>query len=69
MPDVTITVNGESRPLKRATTVSAFLVELGLDLRAVAVERNGNLLKRRAFETTRLNAGDQLEVVRFVQGG
>ena len=64
-----ITVNGEPRPLRAVMTVAAFLEELGIDPRTVAVERNGRLLRRPAFDTTELVGGDRLEVVRFVQGG
>lgn len=42
-----------------------------LDLRApnVVVERNGEPLVRAKFGTTRLQAGDVVEVVRAVPGG
>ena len=45
------------------------LAELGVDSRAVAVERNGDVLKRAQLASVELAAGDRLEIVRFVQGG
>lgn len=61
-------VNGESRqtvsmPLPR------FLEELGMNLRLVAVEYNGEILHRQFWEETQLQEGDRLEVVTIVGGG
>lgn len=35
----------------------------------VAVEKNGEIVKRDKFETEQLNDGDVIELVRFVGGG
>jgi thiamine biosynthesis protein ThiS len=35
----------------------------------VAIEHNEVVLKRHAFDTTRLQEGDQVEIVNFVGGG
>jgi thiamine biosynthesis protein ThiS len=45
------------------------LAALGLDPRAVAVERNGEVVPRARLPEVELQAGDRLELVRFVQGG
>jgi sulfur carrier protein len=66
---IEVQVNGEGRHVTEGSTVSTLLEELELHPRGVAVEYNGEILKRAAFAATRLVAGDQLEIVRFVQGG
>jgi thiamine biosynthesis protein ThiS len=66
---VEITVNGEARSVAAGSTVLELLAGLGRDPATVAVERNGELLRRAGFAATRLAAGDRLEVVHFVQGG
>jgi thiamine biosynthesis protein ThiS len=66
---VTVSINGEEREVAVGTTVAVLLRSLGYEPRTVAVERNGAILARSAFEGTALEAGDRLEIVRFVQGG
>jgi len=66
---IDVTVNGEPRELAAPSTVAALLAELGLDPRTVAVERNGEIVRRAGFAAAALAAGDRLEIVRFVQGG
>ncbi len=64
-----IEVNGDRREVAAGSTVSTLLEDLGLHPRGVAVEYNGEILKRDRYADTRLARGDRLEIVRFVQGG
>jgi sulfur carrier protein len=64
-----IHVNGEAREVAAGITVSALLVELGVEPGPVAVERNHEIVPRALHPTTILSDGDQLEVVQFVGGG
>ena len=64
-----IYVNGEPRRLPAGMSVLDLLSELGRDPRTVAVERNGDIVRRADYGATALAAGDRLEVVHFVQGG
>ena len=64
-----IVLNGEARQLAAGATVLDLLAELGRDPRTVAVERNGDIVRRPDYGATLLTAGDRLEVVHFVQGG
>ena len=64
-----VEVNGDPRQVAEGSTVSSLLGELGLHPRGVAVEYNGEILKRASYPDTRLAQGDRLEIVRFVQGG
>ena len=62
-------VNGEARTIAAGARVIDLLADLGLDARAVAVERNGEVLRRATLADVALADGDRLEIVRFVQGG
>ncbi|HKD82668.1 MAG TPA: sulfur carrier protein ThiS [Candidatus Angelobacter sp.] len=66
---MTLHVNGEPRELPDGLTVAALVAELGMKPDRVAVELNLEIVPRSQWETTRLNAGDKLEVVHFVGGG
>jgi thiamine biosynthesis protein ThiS len=64
-----VRVNGEERDVAEGATVRALLEALGIRPDAVAVERNGALVRRRDFDATRLAPGDAVEVVTLVGGG
>jgi thiazole synthase/sulfur carrier protein len=64
-----LVVNGEPRALPAGGRLVDLLAELGLDPLAVAVERNGAVLRRADLPAVDLAPGDRLEIVRFVQGG
>jgi sulfur carrier protein len=65
-----IRINGESEPLE-AATLAALLEEKALDTsqRGIAVALNGAVVPRAAWPSTRLSAGDSVEIVRARQGG
>ena len=63
------TVNGKARELEGAPTVADYLRHLGVNPLAVAVELDGAIVKREAFDTTALHEGAKLEVVRMMGGG
>lgn len=65
---ITIRLNGDEAQV-RATTVADLLAERGLDARAVAVEHNGQVVRRADHPSIPLRTGDRIEIVRFVQGG
>jgi sulfur carrier protein len=63
-----ITVNG--KPVEAAATdLSALLLELGIRGERMAVERNLELVPRRLWPQTRIEAGDRIEIVHLVGGG
>jgi thiamine biosynthesis protein ThiS len=64
-----LTVNGKPRDVESVSTLLAFLQDIGVDPRIVAVERNGDIVKRDRFGETMLGDGDTLEIVRMVGGG
>ena len=66
---IRIQLNGDSRELAAPLDIQALLAELGLDPRAVAVERNRAVVRRAAYSSTPVNDGDEIEIVAFVGGG
>jgi thiamine biosynthesis protein ThiS len=66
---MTIQVNGNEREVPEGTTVTGLLALLGVDRGRVAVERNRDVVPKRAYDETSLQPGDRLEVVTFVGGG
>jgi sulfur carrier protein len=67
---MTIRVNGEDKALT-AATLAALLdeAEIGAQARGIAVALNGEVVPRGAWQVTRLNPGDSVEIVRARQGG
>lgn len=63
-----VTINGEAQA-KDGTMLLDFLKEAGYDSRAIAVEYNGAILAKGAYETTSFRAGDVVEIVCFMGGG
>lgn len=66
---ISITVNGEPRRIIPGASVAALVAELDLDPKAVAVERNLEIVPKSAYADVALADGDQLEIVHFVGGG
>ena len=66
---VKITLNGDPFEIGGPSTVAQLLAQLEIDARRVAVERNLEVLKRTAFESTEIHEGDEIEIVNFVGGG
>lgn len=62
-------VNGEALETLAAADVAALVLELGLDLKKVAVERNLEIVPRSLYAQTPLADGDRIEIVQFVGGG
>jgi len=66
---VEIRLNGEERDVHDGACLEDLLENLGLGGRRVAVELNRDIVPRESYPTTRLSAGDVVEVVQFVGGG
>lgn len=67
---VEIRLNGERYELPPGVlTAEDLLHHLGIDKRIVVMEQNRNVLEREQWKETRINAGDELEIVHFVGGG
>lgn len=64
-----ILLNGETRSVSVAWTISDLLVDLKIESRYCAVERNRTVVPREQHASCRLLPGDQIEVVTLVGGG
>jgi len=66
---ISLQVNGKKVGLGEPTPLLVYPRQLGVDPRAVAVEHNGEIIERAAFDGVVLGDGDQVEIVRMVGGG
>ena len=70
-----LSVNGETRALGDGTLAGVLAAEavntesIGSGVRGVAVAVNGQVVPRHAWNTTRLSAGDEIEIVKLFAGG
>ncbi|MBY4678365.1 sulfur carrier protein ThiS [Marinobacterium sp. CAU 1594] len=64
-----IHVNGEPMNLAPDTSLTDLLAKMELSGRRVAIERNLEIVPRSQHGTTRLEHGDQIEVVQAIGGG
>ncbi|MCL1852389.1 MAG: sulfur carrier protein ThiS [Peptococcaceae bacterium] len=62
-------VNGAEVILREVVRLDMFLVEQGYNPAYVAVEMNGEVVLKSAYDQTILSDSDVIEVVRFVGGG
>jgi sulfur carrier protein len=65
----TVTLNGEPRDLPEGATVEVVVRELGAPERGVAVALDGEVVPHGDWANTRVRDGQEVEVLRAVQGG
>jgi thiamine biosynthesis protein ThiS len=66
---ITLQINGKPVELDGVTPLLDYLENLGVNPRAIAVEHNGEIIERAAYERVTLKEGDSVEIVRMVGGG
>jgi thiamine biosynthesis protein ThiS len=66
---IALEINGKRVELEQPTPLIAYLDQLGVNPGAVAVEHNGEIVERAAYESVTLREGDRVEIVRMVGGG
>lgn len=64
-----IVVNGERHQVAEQASLAAAVSLVTSAATGVAAARNGDVVRRVAWESTRLAEGDQVEVLTAVQGG
>ena len=64
-----IRLNGEDAEAEEGTTLPALIESLSLAPERIAVELNGEVMRRADWPTVTLKDGDRVEVVHFVGGG
>jgi len=66
---ISLEVNGKHVELEGPTPLLAYIDQLGVNPRSIAVEHNGEILERAAYSSITLREGDRVEIVRMVGGG
>ena len=66
---ICVKVNGQQETLPENYTIAQLLSQKELDASYVVVQRNLEIIDRSLLAETRLNEGDQLEIVKFLGGG
>ena len=61
-------LNGESEEVK-ATTIAELMDELKAPPKGIAIALNGSVVRRAQHSSTPLSDGDEVEIIRAVQGG
>jgi thiamine biosynthesis protein ThiS len=64
-----VIVNGTARAVDAPVTLAELVRALGLEGKRIAVERNGEIVPKSRYATTRVAADDRLEIVGAVGGG
>jgi len=64
-----IQLNGSTRNITEAMTVTGLLQELGVPSASVVIELNRAILQPDSYATVLLQNNDQVEIIRFVGGG
>jgi sulfur carrier protein len=65
---ISIQLNGEMQTVS-ARTLADLIVEMGLEKRMIAIERNLEVVPKSQYDVTRLEAGDRIELVHMIGGG
>jgi sulfur carrier protein len=66
---MTVVLNGEPRLVSDAQDIAGLVNELQLLPATLLIEHNGRALHRSEWGSSRLNAGDRIELIRVVAGG
>ena len=66
---IEVVVNGETRRIPEGFCLDRLLLWMEIDPSRVAVERNLAIARKTDWPSTRVEAGDRLEIVWFVGGG
>ncbi|HEV8588194.1 MAG TPA: sulfur carrier protein ThiS [Pyrinomonadaceae bacterium] len=65
-----IQINGAQREFAQSSIALSELIEkLSLAPQRIAIEVNGQIIRRADWESTDINDGDRVEIVQFVGGG
>jgi thiamine biosynthesis protein ThiS len=62
-------VNGEKKEFSETLSLEQLVTELDLHAKRVAIEVNGEVVRRSDWNATLVKDGDRLEIVHFVGGG
>ena len=67
---ITLTINGKNRSFDATRfTIAQLVGVMELQGKRIAIERNGEIVPRAAYDDMALTTGDKLEIVGAVGGG
>ncbi len=66
---VRVKINGKDRTVPEGLHVAGLLSLLQVTGPGVAVERNRSIVPKTNYESTPVEAGDEIEIVSFIGGG
>lgn len=69
MSKIRIILNGEEKILESQTTLEQLIVELELDIKKIAVEKDLEIVNPLKFGEVILDEGARIEIVHFIGGG
>jgi thiamine biosynthesis protein ThiS len=69
MSKIKITLNGEEKILEKAITVAQLILDLDLDVKKIAVEKDLQIVNSTQFSEVILDEGSRVEIVHFIGGG
>ena len=64
-----VMINGEKRELSENVTIVEMLENLALTAERIAVELNREVVRKKDWESIKLNDADKIEIIHFVGGG
>ena len=64
-----VRVNGKDRDLPESANLREYVASLAVNMAAIAVAVNGEVVKRDDLASVKLAEGDSVEIVRAVGGG
>lgn len=69
MTAISIKLNGETKKIADTPTLDLLLEHFSLPKQRIAIELNGQVVRRIDWNQTPVRDGDRIEVVHFVGGG
>ena len=62
-------INGKEKFFNKIISITELLKSYNVNMKIVIVEKNGEIIPREEFDTTEVNEGDKIEIVKLVGGG
>jgi len=62
-------INGENREISENSNLAELLKHFSLPDERIAVELNKEVIRKKDWETIRINDADKIEIIHFVGGG
>ena len=64
-----VLINGETRKIESELNLRQLLEKLELPTTRIAIELNKDVIRKKDWETIKINNADKIEIIHFVGGG